>query len=233
MCIRDSQKAARQLEGVDCWGAVLVGGETDTYEAIARTGRPCVAIDFPDHTLPIDTIMQDNFGGGRLAAEHLLAAGHERIAWFGAVSTGSHALERFSGARAAFTARGLDIPQKYVFAEAPDEKTAREMLSRPDRPTAVLAMWVGQTLAVGRAARSLGLELGRDLDMVGWCTEENYSASIEREFGPGKAPPVVVWSTEEMAKIALARLLWHLREPNLKPLRVSVPMRLVASADQL
>jgi len=227
------QRAARQVSEVDCWGAVLVGGQLDAYRAIARTGLTCIAIDFPDHTLPIDTIMQDNFGGGRLAAEHLLAKGHKRIAWLGPVAESDHSLERFAGARTALTARGLDFAKKDIYTDARDEERVRKVLSRSDRPRAILTMWVGQTLAAGKVARELGLELGKDLDLVGWSTEANYHSTIERGFGPGKAPPVVVWSTDEMAQIALARLLWHQREPNLKPLRVSVPMRLVIRPEDL
>jgi GntR family transcriptional regulator, arabinose operon transcriptional repressor len=228
---KSPQKAARQLEEVDCWGAVLVGGELEAYKAIARTGLPCVAIDFPNHSLPIDTIMQDNFGGGRLAAEYLLARGHQQIAWFGPIAESDHALERFAGARTAFTARGLDFPRKWVFSKAWDEAAVRKVLSRPDRPRAVLSMWVGMTLTVGKVARELGLKLGRDLEMVGWSTEARYRTDMAREFGDGKVPPIVVWSTDELAHVAMSRLLWHQREPNLKPLRVSVPMRLVTGPE--
>ncbi|MHC4913935.1 MAG: GntR family transcriptional regulator [Planctomycetota bacterium] len=228
------QRAARQLEEANIWGAALVGGESLAYKAVSRLGLPCVAIDCLDRDVPLDMIMQDNFGGGRQAAEHLLDAGHENIAWFGPVKESSHSLERFAGARTAFTARGRDISRKYLFDRGPWEAAAaKRMLGRSDRPTAVLCMWVGATLAVGRAARDLGMKLGEDLHIVGWCTEAKYSSVIEREFGPGKAPPVIVWSTAELATIALARLLWHLREPRIKPLRVSVPTRLVPSAEHL
>jgi DNA-binding LacI/PurR family transcriptional regulator len=228
------RQAARQLAGLQVWGAALNGGGKAAYQAVHDTGLPCVAIDCADRDLPVDSIMQDNFGGARLAAERLLERGHRQIAWFGPVADSNHSLERFAGARTAFTARGLDIPAGQLYAQGPwDEAAARRMLERRDRPTAVLAMWVGQTLAVGRAARSLGLDLGKDLDLIGWCTETKYAAVIEREFGPGQAPPVVVWNSREMADIALARLLWHLRQPNLKPLRISVPTRLVPAGGRL
>jgi DNA-binding LacI/PurR family transcriptional regulator len=223
--------AARQLADLEVWGAALNGGGGAAYRAVHQAGLPCVAIDCADRDLPVDSIMQDNFGGARQAAEYLLERKHREVAWFGPVTASNHSLERFAGARTALTARGLDFASKRVLSEgALDETAARKMLERRDRPTAVLAMWVGQTLAVGRAARSLGLELGKDLDLVGWCTEDKYAAVVEREFGPGQAPPVVVWSSREMADIALARLVWHVREPGLKPLRISVPTRLVTSA---
>jgi hypothetical protein len=97
----------------------------------------------------------------------------------------------------------------------------------------VLTLWTAHTVAVGRAARQLGLKLGEDLELVGWSTEQGYRNHIEREFGPGKAPPTVVWDTLEMAHIAMTRLLWHVREPGLKPLRISVPTRLVTAGSEV
>ena len=143
-----------------------------------------------------------------------------------------HSLERFTGAQAAFLKRGLELPPEYVVrtggSGAEDlESAARGLLSRADRPTAVLAMWTGHAVALARAARSLGLEIGRDLDLVAWSTELGYRAQLEREFGAGRAPATVIWNTEEMGRIAVARLLWRLREPNLAPVRISVPLRLV------
>jgi hypothetical protein len=37
----------------------------------------------------------------------------------------------------------------------------------------------------------------------------------------------------ELAHIAMTRLLWHQREPNLKPLRISVPTRMVTRPEEL
>jgi DNA-binding LacI/PurR family transcriptional regulator len=225
--------AARQLVEARVWGAALNGGEAAAYRVVHQLGMPCVALDCADRDLPIDSIMQDNFGGARLAADYLLERGHRKVAWFGGVSTSNHSLERFAGASTAFNARGLELPRGYVVEAGPDRQAARALLGRRDRPTAVLCMWLGQTLAVAQAARALGLELGKDLEVVGWATEITYRNVLERELGTGEAPPCIVWNTAEMGRIAAERLSWHLREPRLKPLRISVPTRLVVSGDEL
>jgi DNA-binding LacI/PurR family transcriptional regulator len=221
------QGMTESLREAEAWGAVLLWDSAETYAAARDVGLACVALDSAEQSLAIDYVLQDNFGGALQAGEHLLGRGHRRIAWFGPMRESRHSLERFAGAGAAFTRAGLDFPRELVFAPEKDAAdAARRMLSRADRPTAVLALWEGLALAVARAARDLGLVLGKDLDLVGWATEQSYRGRVEREFREGPAPAWVLWDSGEMARIAVARLAWHHRDPGLKPLRISVPTRL-------
>jgi len=214
------------------WGVIMDTNNDRTRRALAASGRPCVCVDSFPGSLDIDCILQDNHGGARLAAEYLLDRGHRRIGWFGDVGRSDHSLERFTGAQAAFLKRGLELPRELI-AEPADggdaalDAAARTLLSRPDRPTAVLAMWTSHAVALARVARALGLEIGRDLDMVAWSTELGYRAQLEREFGAGRAPAAVIWNPEEMARLAVARLHWRLREPGMASLRITVPLRLI------
>ncbi len=228
---RSPSEIVRALGEAGVWGIALDTPDDEVYRAVHASGLPCVSVDRVIHSVPVDNILQDNHGGGQQAADYLLDRGHRKIAWFGNVGENEHSRERFTGAEASFLKRGLELPREYITAVAgvDHERAATEMLSRSDRPTAVLSLWTSQSIAVGRAARNLGLELGKDLDLVGWSTEKGYHSLIEREYGPGKAPPAVVWSTEEMCRIAITRLLWHVREPGLHPLRVSVPTTLITS----
>jgi len=222
---------AESLREAEAWGAVLLWDSAETYEAARDAGLPCVALDSGEQSLPIDYVLQDNYGGALRAGEHLLARGHRRIAWFGPVRESRHSLERFAGASSALTRAGLELPRDSVFDPGKDPAgAARRMLTRADRPTAILALWEGLALAVARAARDLGLVLGRDLDMVGWTTEQMYRARVEREHRDGRSPAWVLWDTGEMARIAITRLVWHHRDAGLRPLRISVPTRLALPA---
>jgi DNA-binding LacI/PurR family transcriptional regulator len=231
---RSPGELVRQLGQSGVWGVAVDSNDQRVFEAMQENGIPCVSIDVVTPHVAVDNILQDNHRGGQQAANYLLDRGHRKIAWFGAVGSSGHSVERFTGAEAAFLRRGLEMPRELIFDHGGNfEQVAREMLTRADRPTAVLSLWTGQTLTLAKVARELGLELGEDLHVVGWATEQGYRNYMEREFGPGKAPPTVVWSTTEMCRIAVTRLLWHVREPNLKPLRVSVPTRLITSAKEL
>jgi LacI family transcriptional regulator len=230
---RSTDEVVGQLLDAGVWGVALDTDDRAVRRAVHQSGIPCVCMDTLCRDLPLDSIMQDNHGGGWLAAEYLLDRGHRRIGWVGDVAASEHSLERFTGAQAAFLRRGLELPREYVVSPRNSaeeiERCVRELLTRADRPAALLTLWTGMSLAVARVARSLGLSIGRDLDLVAWSTEQGYRAQVEREFGPGRAPPTVVWSSEEMARIAVTRLAWRLREPDLAPLRVSVPTHLVLS----
>lgn len=231
---RTPGEVLRALTDAGAWGAAIDTAEPELVAAIHRSGLPCLSMDRVILDAPIDCIMQDNYGGCAQAADYLLEKGHRKIAWFGQVGGTEHSRERFTGAESAFLKRGLELPREYVVEAGPEpERAARELLLRADRPTAVMSMWTGMALTVARAARELGLTIGEDLDLVAWATEKGYRNLMEREFGRGKAPPTVVWSTEEMARIAVTRLLWHVRDPKLKPLRISVPARLIESAKDL
>ncbi len=208
------------------WGVVLTLDDPGLQRAVAEAGLPCVAVDCASREPDIDYVMQDNFGGAMQAAEHLIGRGRRRIAWFGPVRQTPQSLERFAGAGCAFTKHGLELSRDMVVSPEGDlETAARELLSRADRPDGVLAMWMGHAVAVCRAARELGLAPGRDLDLVGWANEEVYREELRRELGP-EAPPMVVWSTDEMARIAIARLEWKLRDRTIRPLRITLPTRL-------
>jgi DNA-binding LacI/PurR family transcriptional regulator len=103
---------------------------------------------------------------------------------------------------------------------------ARRLLSRPDRPTAVLAMWQDKTEALARAAGDLGLVPGRDFEMVGWVTVEGYAEFYRPLFGKGPVPPAVTWSREVLAETALARLEQRRANPELPPIHLSIPTEL-------
>jgi len=196
---------------------------------LMESGLPCVAVDEVTTGLPMDCVLQDNHGGARLAAEHLLGKGHRRLAWFGAVAESNHSLERFTGAQAAFLKHGVRLEPELIVDKGLGAAEARELLSRPDRPTAVLAMWRRQAVAVLQAARALNLVLGRDLDLVGWCTEYEYRELLGGEFAGAPAPAMVVWDHRQMARIAIERLELRRQNPGLAAVRITVPARLAVA----
>jgi hypothetical protein len=68
----------------------------------------------------------------------------------------------------------------------------------------------------------LGLVVGRDFEMVGWCTEEEY-ADFCSWFPPGLVPAAVTWSIARMAEAAVARLKQRRMEPKLAPAMIRIP----------
>jgi DNA-binding LacI/PurR family transcriptional regulator len=147
------------------------------------------------------------------------------------VGVSRQGLERFGGASAALAARGIEIPAE-LRLELPDPETplgferARELLSQQDRPAAVLALWQGVTASVVRAARELGLVPGRDFEMVGWSTAEDYARTFRPHFDGGPVPPAVVWNVAELTRAAVSRLAERRANPAAPATTIKIPTRL-------
>lgn len=229
MDVGDLSPAAvlRGLRDANVHAAALVIEDSGILRCLHRAGIPCVAIESTTRDLPIDYIYQDNFGGARMAARYLLDKGHKRIGWFGQVAETLTAFERFSGARSALVERGLDFnPADLTTGYKRMEEAALKLLSGHGHPEAVLTMWHGETMAVAQAAGRLGLLLGRDLDVVGWSTENRYRELAARQSAAARLP-VVVWDSDQLAEVVTARLQLHRLEPELQPLHMAIPPRLV------
>ncbi len=71
-----------------------------------RRGTQVVFADRPAPTVAADTVISDNFGGARLAVNHLLDRGHHRIGFLGDLRRIYTAAERYRGYQAALQDRG-------------------------------------------------------------------------------------------------------------------------------
>jgi DNA-binding LacI/PurR family transcriptional regulator len=142
-------------------------------DQLRARGIPFVVFD-PTTELPDDIpfVGATNWSGGRSATRHLTELGHRRIAM---ISGPDHVLccrARFDGYRSAMEAASLPVdPSLIVRTELTQEagqSAARELLSRPDRPTAIFASNDLQALGVYQAARDAGLRIPTDLSVVGF-----------------------------------------------------------------
>jgi DNA-binding LacI/PurR family transcriptional regulator len=167
--------------------AILLGCSTDvapSVEALRRRRVPVVAIE----AVPMDGVVAidlDNRDASRRGAEHLRDLGHHRVVVItlpleAARTRGEVTPERLAASAAHTTLERLAGVHE-VFPGAPaysatgstvDEgaRIAREILDAPPaaRPTAIVAQ--SDLLAVGvlRAAEQLGLEVPRDLSVLGF-----------------------------------------------------------------
>jgi LacI family transcriptional regulator len=157
-----------RLSGTLIDGAMLV---TPTVTNV-QYDAPIVAVD--PHTGPSDlvTIDSDNLRGGRLATEHLLDLGHRRIAMLTGRPDLQSAQLREEGYRQAMAAAGATVDEKLVAVGAYDPEiavdAALELLTGPDRPTAVFAANDLSAIATIEAATRLGLRVPDDLSVVGF-----------------------------------------------------------------
>ena len=165
---------------------VLVGCSTRLLESVVafrQRGIPIVAIEAEpmEGVLPVDL---DNVEASRALAEHLRDLGHTRVGMVTLPLEFDHGRGELTRAREnvsdAFTATSRIRGVREIFADAvgrvaagsfieEGELAARELLADAEtRPTAIIAQ--SDLLAVGviRAAESLGLQVPRDLSVVGF-----------------------------------------------------------------
>jgi hypothetical protein len=92
---------------------------------------------------------------------------------------------------------------------------------------AVLALWQTAARALVRAARELGLKLGRDLDVVGWALEEHFDTSYARDCPElRESCAAASWSMADVSRTVLNRIAERRREPDLPAARIMLPMKL-------
>jgi LacI family transcriptional regulator, xylobiose transport system transcriptional regulator len=152
------------------------------HALLAASGIPLVALDpsgVPPDTVP--SVGAANWNGGVAATRHLLELGHQRIAVISGPVESMIARARLEACRAAMETAGVPLDGRLVrtgrffFEDGLD--LGRELFSLPDPPTAVLCGNDLQALGVYEAARLAGLDIPRevsvvgfdDLECVNWC----------------------------------------------------------------
>jgi LacI family transcriptional regulator len=208
-------------------GAVLILPSESSAElqAVQEQGYPLVVLDPKTPVGPgIPSVSAANTAGAVAATAHLLGLGHRRIGAITGPAGWCATEDRLAGYRAALAGAGFE-PDRSLVAEADFEvaggrAAAARLLSLPDRPTAVVAF--NDNLAVGafQAARELGLELPRDLSVVGFDDSEQ---------APLVTPALTTMRQPlgEMARMAVSLLTRLLAGHRVEGLEVELATRLV------
>lgn len=156
-------------------GVVLVVSQLNRRHLarLIRLGLPVVAVDpagEPDEAVP--TVGATNWSGGFAAAEHLLALGHRRIAAITGPQDVMCSRARLDGFRAAMDRAGLEpdpaLQRFGSFTTESGRRLGAELLALSEPPTAVFCGSDQQAFGVYAAARAAGLEVPRDLSVVGF-----------------------------------------------------------------
>jgi LacI family transcriptional regulator len=162
------QRYLSRVSGTLCDGAILV-----TPSSVDATyGAPVVAVDHNAGSSTLPTVDSDNLAGAVAATEYLIGLGHRRIGFLAGRPDLESARLRERGYRNALKAARIAVDPKLVRVGAyqPDsaEEAARLMLEGNNRPTAIFAANDVSAIAAMEAARTLGLEVPRDLSLIGF-----------------------------------------------------------------
>ncbi len=152
-----------------------VDPESRLLDEIRRRGTPVVIVDRARNDSTFCSVAVDDLLGGRLAVEHLVDRGHERVAFVGGPMSLGQVRDRLDGARAAWAAAGRPPDDLTVITTASlDVASGREAGARlaglPSgrRPTA--AFCANDLTALGLLQHTIGngTRVPEDLAIVGY-----------------------------------------------------------------
>jgi LacI family transcriptional regulator len=144
---------------------------------LAQNNFPFVAHGHTQLRLDFPYIEMDSRTGFVQLVKHLAAQGHRRIAYIGAPAKFTLQTERCEGYRKGLTEAGIAIDETLIvegdLTRSGGYQTAQQLLALPARPTALIG--VNDLTAIGamRAARELGLIVGRDFAIAGYDGTED------------------------------------------------------------
>jgi LacI family transcriptional regulator len=215
-------------------GLLLDTADEKLAAELTRLGVPTVLVE--ELCPGLDSVTQDNFGGGLRAAEYLAGRGHRRLGWFGHLSSTVPSRERWAGAHAALRDADAEIVvQGRLGRDSGESDEDRAVLRRALRGrrkiTGILTPWWTGAVTAAKLAREEGLEPGRDLEFVAWCPREQLG-EFRAAWPAGDLPATAVWSINDLGDAALGRLAERRERPTAPPVRVSMGVELVP-AEQL
>jgi LacI family transcriptional regulator len=133
---------------------------------------PYVRIASVSLDTPSTMVVTHDFSGAADAARHLADLGHEIIAHISGPPTFRSAYERRRGFTEGLAERGLKFKRAYdrqaAYTFESGHAAATDLLSLKPRPTAIFAGNDEMAAGVYTAARNLGLEIPKDLSVVGF-----------------------------------------------------------------
>lgn len=193
--------------------------------ALERIGIPVVLMDREPEGVAIDRVMTDHAHGMQQATDYLLRLGHERIALITANRNISPGRARIEGFEAAYREAGIKLDPSMIRARslsaAHGFQESLSLLSRSDRPTAIIAGGNQILLGVLRAVRQMKLTLPNDLSLI---------SCDDTELTELATPPVtVIWRDLALVGRTAADLLLQrlgAKEP-WEPRRIILPTELL------
>jgi DNA-binding LacI/PurR family transcriptional regulator len=140
------------------------------YGLVSSLGLPALAVGTPIGRCPLPSLGSDDGAAIQAAVEHLLELGHRRIGYVGGAPGLVHSIARQAAYRRALDEAGLEPgpEMRGDFTGESGARATRRLLDLPEPPTAVI--YANDLMAVAGlgAARERGLQLPRDLSVVGF-----------------------------------------------------------------
>ncbi|NBI27841.1 LacI family DNA-binding transcriptional regulator [Chengkuizengella marina] len=155
-------------------GIILATGTQNTtiLQNLLKKKVPIALIARDMPSLPVDTVLVDDYMGGYEATSHLIKLGHQKISIIAEDLTVMSSKERIRGYCQALEDHGLAFDERLLhvsdFTIEGGRKVAAKILSENNSATAIFAC--NDLLAMGaiQAAREKGIQIPEDLSIIGF-----------------------------------------------------------------
>jgi DNA-binding LacI/PurR family transcriptional regulator len=203
----------RRVEGMVFISAEItdVRGEHSHYAQLLDRGARLVFVNGGSEALEVTTVGVDERAAGRIATEHLIELGHERIGFVAGRRYALPTREKSLGRLDALRAAGLDSEGLVAHAEfsvSGGREALRELVGRPDgQPTGIICSSDLMAIGAVQEAFALGLGVPDDLSVVGF---DGIDAASWTQ------PPLttVVQPIDEIARTTVAALNEQVERPS-------------------
>ncbi|GHJ37249.1 LacI family DNA-binding transcriptional regulator [Streptomyces sp. TS71-3] len=224
---REDELLADLVHQVD---GVILAPATEGDRTPLRLRDAGVPVVFVDRDLvgseQFDTVLVDNHEGGRLAARHLLALGHTRIAAINGDQNTTPGRGRREGFTSALREEGLAMADGHDligdFREDSGYQLTLSLLSLRQPPTALFTANNLMTLGALKALHDMRVDLPRQFSLIGFD---------DLDTGPLLRPPLTVVDRPmvEQGVLAMRLLLQRLEDAgdDPSPRRVVLATRLI------
>lgn len=224
----DAARGRRYLERlISGWvdGLIVMGASLPLEDITTQIDRglPIVLCDWQENETPheIPNVAVDFRRAGTLAAQHLIALGHRRLA---VIVDEPMQIMRLEGFRAAAEEAGISLlPQAVQQGHSTIESgytATKTLLALTPRPTAIFATTDWMALGAMQAVLEAGLHIPTDISIVG-LDDIVMSAHLS------PALTTVAIPKKQLASAAMDILLHQMAEQNDLPASVVVPPQLI------
>jgi len=174
--LKEELKAIQNLRERVADGMILVSFNfcEENIRAINELQAPVVLTNkyvSPDGNDKFDYVYVDTYKGIRLATEHLLEQGIEKIAYVGGSLGEQTGYQRFCGYREALLDAGLPLDEGMIaesdYTENGGYRAAKAWLQKEDKPEGIVAANDLMALGVMKACEEAGLSIPGDVAVVG------------------------------------------------------------------
>lgn len=162
----------RNLDGLIIMSLAV---ESHDVKRLLSNHMETVLIEFSHDQL--NSIVIDDFQGGRMVAEHLIQKGYKSFGFLGDIEPPERNIihpvrSRLEGFQSVLKDAGLQLPAKSIkqafYAHESSREAAHELLTMSERPTAIFAASDNQALSIMKVARQLNMRIPDDVAVLGF-----------------------------------------------------------------